>query len=311
MVTCPMNRITLIGYGNQGKAWAKNLRDSKWLVNIALRSLDEGGKSWQRAKEDGFSTIDLSKAAKLGGTIAFLIPDEHIPSVHARYFKNPDRPQTSFVFAHGFSVLYGNMHFSPKDDVLLVAPKGIGSEMRKLFLENSGVMGVLAVSQDHSNHAWDTAKKIASGLGCARVELIRSTFEEETKADLFSEQMILCGGLPHLLERSVKLLVDKGIHPRIATYECLHETKLILNMILEQGVDGMYRKVSSTARFGGLKSMETLFPEPETHARMEKLWQDIDSGKFSKELSNEISNNYPLCRKKIKRFEESEINNSL
>lgn len=306
-----MDRITLIGYGNQGKAWAKNLRDSNWLVNVALRSPGERGRSYEEAQKDGFPVIELSEVARLGGIIAFLLPDDCIPSVYAKYFQHPERPQSSFVFAHGFSVLYGGMEFSPRDDVILVAPKGIGTKVRNLFLENSGVMGVLAVSQDHSGTAWDIAHKISSGLGCHRVGLVRSSFEEETKADLFSEQMILCGGLPYLLERTVKFLVDKGVHPKIATYECLHETKFILDMILDKGIDGMYHKVSSTARFGGLKSMELLFPDPEMQARMERLWQDIDSGIFSKELASEISNSYPHCRKKMKRFEESEINKNL
>ncbi len=303
-----MAQITLIGYGNQGQAWAKNLKDSGWDVTVSGRNALNKGTSIERAQKDGFATCSLEEALENRALhpIAILIPDEKIPLFFQTHCK--DGSPRTFVFAHGFAVTYGKLPLSPQDNSILVAPKGIGKKLRENYVAGSGVMGVLAVSQDASGNSWELARAIATGLGCHRVGLLESTFSEETNADLFSEQILLCGGIPHLLDASIRHLVKKGINPTLATYECLHETKLIVDMMVEWGVAGMLEKVSSTARFGGIRASEYLLPQKELQPRMEKLWEDIESGVFAQEFSKEIESGSPISKKGTERYRNPTTN---
>jgi ketol-acid reductoisomerase len=275
-----MREITLVGYGNQGKPWAANLRDSGWKVSVSGRP---GGNGIARAKADGFATIAASDLKSVQGPLALLLPDEAIPSFFTRYLTGGENRQ--FIFCHGFAVTFGALPVSESDDLLLVAAKGIGPKLRENYLAGSGVMGVLDVRQDASGRAWPVAEAVAEGLGLTRVGILKASFEEETKTDLLTEQVVLCGAVPRLVTETVDFLVEKGIDRRLAEYECLNELKLVVDMMVEHGVEGMLQKVSRAAYHGGAKAADIVVPKPELRARTEKLWQDISDGTFARELA--------------------------
>jgi ketol-acid reductoisomerase len=298
-----MSEIILLGYGNQGRAWALNLRDSGWKVTVSGRSPEQGGKGIARARSDGFPTLGLAEIEALSRVpLAILLPDHEIPQVFAQWFADPQRAPRVFLFAHGFSVTYGGLNFLEADDVILVAPKGIGVRLRELFVQGSGVMGVLGVEQDGSGQAWSLAKRVGEGLGCDRVELVRSSFREETNADLLSEQAILCGILPRLVAFTANFLARKGIDRRIANYECIQETNLIADMMSRKGILGMYNDVSPTARFGGLRAAERLLPDSILEQGLESLWQDIVAGRFADEFRREVEAGQPVTQKVLAAF---------
>jgi ketol-acid reductoisomerase len=274
-----MREITLVGYGNQGKAWAANLRESGWKVFVSGRA---SGKGIAAAKADGFAALPPEELMTRKGAVALLMPDEEIRPFFERYLAGGEGRQ--FLFAHGFAVTYTRPAFSASDDVVLVAPKGIGQKLRENYLAGSGVMGALAVDQDTSGHAWETAEAIAEGLGLTRVGVVRTTFAGETRCDLLSEQVILCGAVPRLVRETTAFLVEKGIDRQLAEYECLNELKLIVDMMVEHGVDGMLRRVSTAARFGGEVAAEVITPKAELRARTEQLWQRIEDGSFAGSL---------------------------
>lgn len=277
-------QITLVGYGNQGRAWAANLRDSGWKVAVSGRP---EGKGITQARQDGFDTIPATELKAVSGPIALLLPDEAIPAFFASFLEGGSARQ--FLFAHGFAVTFGKLPTSKSDDLILVAPKGIGQKLRETYVAGSGVMGVLGVDQDGSGKAWDTAREVAEGLGLARVGLIRSTFGEETKTDLLSEQVILCGAVPKLVTQTIDFLVGKGINKELATYECLNELKLITDMMVEHGVEGMLKKVSSAAYYGGQQAAEIVVPTKELEVRTEALWREIENGGFASRLREHIA----------------------
>lgn len=276
-------QITLVGYGNQGRAWAANLRDSGWNVVVSGR-LD--GQGVARASGDGFDVLAADQLRVVSGPVALLLPDEAIPSFFSRYLEGGNGRQ--FLFAHGFAVTFGKLPVSASDDLVLVAPKGIGQKLRENFVAGSGVMGVLGVSQDSSGKAWTIAQEVAEGLGLARVGLIRSTFGEEAKTDLLSEQVILCGAVPKLVTQTIDFLVGKGINRELATYECLNELKLITDMMVEHGVEGMLKRVSSAAYYGGQQAAEVILPTHELEVRTEALWREIENGGFAERLRGHL-----------------------
>jgi len=271
--------IIIVGYGNQGKAWAANLRDSGWKVTVSGRA----GSSVSLAKEHGFPTLAPEELRAQKGLIALLLPDEVTPIFFSQFLT--DSPHSrSFLFAHGFAVTFGGIAPGVRDDLILVAPKGIGQKVRERFLAGSGVMGVVAVEQDASGNAWEISDFVAEGLGLKRIGLIRSRFQHETQADLFSEQVILCGALPLLVEKSIAYLVSKGIDPALARYECLNEVQLIADMMVEHGVEGMLKRVSSVALLGGRKGAAALFPPGDLETKMDSLWSRIEDGSFAQDV---------------------------
>lgn len=280
-----LNReITVVGYGNQGKAWAANLRDSGWKVRVSGRP---GGKGITQAKQDGFATLAATELKALTGLVALLLPDEAIPAFFSDFLAGGQGRQ--FLFAHGFAVTFGPPPVAPSDDLILVAPKGIGQKLRENYLAGGGVMGVLAVAQDGSGQGWGAANAVAEGLGLTRVGVLRSTFAHETKADLLSEQVILCGAAPRLVQETVAFLAEKGIDPRLAEYECLNELKLIVDMMVEHGVDGMLQRVSRAAYYGGQEAADVVLPRQELRARTEQLWRGIEDGSFARRLAARMS----------------------
>jgi len=283
-----MREITLVGYGNQGRAWAANLRDSGWKVSVSGRL---HGNGIARAKVDGFATVDAASLRSLRGPIALLLPDEIIRRFFEEYLSGGSGRQ--FLFANGFAVPCTRPEFSESDDVILVAPKGIGQKLRENFVAGSGVMGAIAVHQDASGAAEKLAKEVAEGLGLTRVGVIETSFAGETKCDLLSEQVILCGAAPRLVKETTEFLVSQGIDRRLAAYECLNELKLIVDMMVEHGVDGMFERVSTAARFGGQQAAEVILPKAELFSRTSRLWNAIEDGTFAKSLQSHLEEKSP------------------
>ena len=278
-----MREITLVGYGNQGKAWAANLRDSGWKVSVSGRP---GGRGIASAGSDGFATMAASALRSARGPIALLLPDESIRPFFAEFLSGGSDRQ--FLFAHGFAVTFTRPEFSATDDAILVAPKGIGQKLRENFVAGGGVMGALGVDQDASGSAWSLARSVAEGLGLTRVGVVETTFAAETKCDLLSEQVILCGAAPRLVKETTGFLVRQGIDPRLAAYECLNELKLIVDMMVEHGVEGMMSRVSTAARFGGQQAAEVILPKAELEARTQILWDKIEDGSFANSLQQHL-----------------------
>jgi ketol-acid reductoisomerase len=283
-----MREITLVGYGNQGKPWAANLRDSGWKVTVSGRP---SGKGIAQAREDGFATIEAAALKDVQGPVALLLPDEAIPAFFAEFLAGGGGRQ--FIFCHGFAVTFGALPVSASDDLLLVAAKGIGPKLRENYLAGSGVMGVLDVKQDASGRGRETARAVAEGLGLARVGLLEASFDEETKTDLLTEQVVLCGAVPRLVTETVDFLVEEGIDRRLAEYECLNELKLVVDMMVEHGVDGMLKKVSRAAFHGGRKAADVVVPKQELRARTERLWAEIEDGTFARELAQKTGQARP------------------
>jgi ketol-acid reductoisomerase len=272
--------ITLAGFGNQGKAWAANLQDSGWSLSVLA-----GPEGHPRAQAAGFSLSSKEEAWLRGGLVAILWPDEKTPTLFPQAFpQNRQGPPTVFVFAHGFAPHFNDLPLRPEDSLILVAPKGIGSKLRENYLRGSGVLGVLAVGQDPSGQGLVLARQVAEGLGLHRVGLVEATIAEETQADLLSEQMVLCGLLPTLVEATEEFLVKQGVRREVAHYECADELELIAAMIRQHGVAGMQERISRAAFRGGERGRALLGGREAVEAALGVLWQEILSGSFAKHL---------------------------
>lgn len=285
--------ITIIGYGNQGKAQAKNLRDSGCEVIIGARI---GGSSREQAEEDNFDVYEIPEAAKLGDIIHMLIPDE----VQAHVYNEQIAPNMgkgkTLSFSHGFNIHFKEIVPPRDDDVIMVAPKAPGPTVRGTYKEDSGVPGLVAVSQDPSGEAMDQALGMAKGIGLTRAGVIETTFKEEVETDLFGEQSVLVGGVSELIKAGFEILVGEGYQPEVAYFECLNELKLIVDLIQEGGIEGMMRSVSNTAEYGG----RTKGPEViDNHVRekMRDLLEDIEDESFAREWIAENEKDAPNLKK--------------
>ncbi len=282
--------IAVFGYGSQGHAQANNLRDSGVKVIIGLRP---GGKSWEKAKEDGFEVYDFPEAAKRADMIQFLLPDER----HAEIFekvKEQITPGKTIIVSHGF-----NFHFKrilpPKGvDVIMIAPKAPGPTVRREYVNGFGVPALIAVYQDASGKAKDKALAHAKGIGSTKVGVMETTFQIETETDLFGEQHVLCGGVVELMRTGFETLVEAGYPPEAAYFECVHELKLIVDLIYANGMYGMYKKVSNTAKFGGLTRGKKVIT-PATKEAMKKGLKQIQDGTFAKEWIDEEYKKHKLA----------------
>src|SRR5512132_3011919 len=239
--------IAVVGYGSQGHAHAQNLRDSGHQVIVGLQA---GSKSWAKAEHDGFTVRETKDAACNADVIAILAPDQHHRSIFERSVKPCLRKGMTLVVAHAFSVHFKEIEPTPDIDVVLIAPKAPGHRMRELFAEGKGVPALLAVYQDASGRAERTALAYAQGVGATRAGVIKTTFAEEVETDLFGEQAVLCGGVSELVKAGFDTLVEAGYQPEIAYFECLHEMKLIVDLMYEGGLSYMRYSVSDTAEDG-------------------------------------------------------------
>ncbi|MFL6479365.1 MAG: ketol-acid reductoisomerase [Bacillales bacterium] len=270
-------KIAVIGYGSQGHAHALNLKESGFDVVVGLRE----GKSWDKAVEDGVDVRTVAEATAAADVVMVLLPDEMQPKVYEESIKPNLEAGNSLVFAHGF-----NIHFSqivpPADvDVFLVAPKGPGHLVRRTYTEGAGVPALYAVYQDYSGQARDVALAYAKGIGSARAGVLETTFQEETETDLFGEQAVLCGGTTALIKAGFETLVEAGYQPEVAYFECLHELKLIVDLLYEGGFENMRYSISDTAQWGDFVSGPRVV-NADTKARMKDVLTDIQTGAFAK-----------------------------
>jgi ketol-acid reductoisomerase len=271
--------VAVIGYGSQGHAHALNLRDSGVSVVVGLRS---DSASAERAREQGLEVLDVADAASRGDVVAMLVPDELHRQVWETQVRDGIADGNALLFGHGFSIHYGEVEPPPGVDVMLVAPKGPGHLVRRQFVEGHGVPGLMAVHQDATGHARDIGLAYARGIGCTRAGVIETSFREETETDLFGEQAVLCGGATELVRAGYETLVNAGYDPRLAYFECLHELKLIVDLMYEKGITGMRYSISNTAEYGDMTRGPRVIG-PETRAEMQRILEQIQSGEFARE----------------------------
>ncbi len=286
-------KIAIIGYGSQGRAWALNLRDSGLNVIVGLRP---GGKSWEKAKQDGFEPVPIPEAAKEGEVIALLIPDMVQPEVYERYIEPNLNKGDTLVFAHGFNIHFGLIKPPQYVDVVLVAPKSPGPKVREAFTQGKGVPALVAVHQNYTGEAMKKALAVAKGIGCTKAGVIETTFKEETETDLIGEQIDLVGGLMELLKKSFEVLVELGYQPEVAYFEAINEAKLIMDLIWQYGIYGMLERVSDTAKYGGLTVGPKVIDE-EVKKKMREAAKRVISGEFAKEWLEEYKKGMPELRK--------------
>lgn len=283
-------KIAVLGYGSQGHAHALNLRDSGLDVVVGLYI---GSKSWERVTEDGLEVATVADATKAADVIMFLIPDH----IQAATYKTEVAPYlaegNTVAFAHGFNIHFGQI-VPPRDvDVIMVAPKGPGHLVRRQYEQGVGVPALLAVYQDYTGKAKDIGLAYAKGIGNTRAGLIETTFREETETDLFGEQAVLCGGISELIKAGFDTLVEAGYQPEAAYFECLHEMKLIVDLIYEGGLSGMRYSVSDTAKYGDFMVGKRIITA-DTRAEMKKVLAEIQSGEFAKQWILENQANRPV-----------------
>ena len=269
-------KVAVLGYGSQGHAHALNLADSGVDVMVGLR---EGSKSWQEAEEAGLKVGTVPEAVRDAQVVAFLLPDGPQGQVYRDEVAPNLAPGAALLFAHGFSVHFGRIVPPAGHDVIMVAPKGPGHILRRMFEDGHGIPSLIAVAQDVSGNARDLALAWAAGIGSARVGIIETTFKDETETDLFGEQSVLCGGLVELMKAGYETLIEAGYAPEMAYFECVHEVKLIVDLIYEGGIATMNYSVSNTAEYGEYVSGPRVVT-PETKAEMKRILDDIQTGKF-------------------------------
>src|SRR5947209_1635133 len=271
--------VAIIGYGSQGHAHSLNLKDSGVSVVVGLR---ESSASVAKAREHGLRVLEPADAASEGDVVMMLVPDELHKAVWESGVRDGVAAGNVLLFGHGFSIHYGEVVPPPDVDVALVAPKGPGHLVRRQYLEGSGVPGLVAVDQNASGSALGLALAYAKGIGCTRGGVIETTFKDETETDLFGEQAVLCGGVTELVRAGYETLVDAGYDPRLAYFECLHELKLIVDLMYEKGISGMRYSISNTAEYGDMTRGKRIIAEP-TRQAMKDILGEIQSGDFARE----------------------------
>ena len=271
--------VAIIGYGSQGHAHALNLKDSGVDVVVGLRP---DSSSVAGAEQAGLAVAEIPEAASRGDLVMVLLPDEKHGDVYREQIADGIAPGNLLLFGHGFSIHYGEVEPPPDVDVALVAPKGPGHLVRRQYTEGSGVPGLIAVHQDASGSAQGLVLAYAKGIGCTRGGVIETTFKDETETDLFGEQAVLCGGVSELVRAGYETLVDAGYDPRLVYFECLHELKLIVDLIYEKGITGMRYSISNTAEYGDLTRGKRIISET-TRQAMRDVLGEIQSGAFARE----------------------------
>ena len=277
--------VAIIGYGSQGHAHALNLKESG--VNVVV-GLYEGSKSWEKAETQGLTVMTAAEATKVADIIMILINDEKQAALYKESIEPNLTPGKTLAFAHGFNIHYGCIK-PPKDvNVIMIAPKGPGHTVRSEYLAGKGVPCLIAVEQDATGDAWDLGLAYALGIGGARAGVLETNFRTETETDLFGEQAVLCGGVTALMQAGYETLVEAGYDPRNAYFECIHEMKLIVDLIYQSGFAGMRYSVSNTAEYGDYVTGPKIITE-ETKKAMKKVLSDIQDGSFAKEFLQEMA----------------------
>jgi ketol-acid reductoisomerase len=295
-------KIAIIGYGSQGHAQAQNLKDSGLDVLIGLRK----GRSWDQALKDGFDVLSVAEAANRGDIVQLLLPDERQAAVYTAEIEPQLQEGNVLSFSHGFNIHY-NQIVPPADvDVVMVAPKGPGHLVRRIYSQGEGVPALVAVYQDYTGNAFQTALAYAKGIGATRAGVLETSFKEETETDLFGEQAVLCGGTTALIKAGFETLVEAGYKPEIAYFECLHELKLIVDLIHEGGLSWMRHSISDTAEYGDLTRGERIITNA-TRDAMRGLLKDIQTGEFAREWILENQAGRPVFNALTRREREHPI----
>ncbi|MHB8421145.1 MAG: ketol-acid reductoisomerase [Leptospirales bacterium] len=272
-------RVAIIGFGSQGHAHALNLKESGVNVTVGLRK----GSSWNKAAAFGFAPVSVSEAVQKSDVVMILLPDELQGDVYKTEIAPHLRAGMTLAFGHGFNIHFGQIKPPADVDVILAAPKGPGHLVRSEYQKGSGVPALIAVAQDPSGVAKELALSYASAIGGGRPGIFETSFREETETDLFGEQVVLCGGLTALISAGFETLVEAGYAPEMAYFECLHEVKLIVDLIYEGGISNMRYSISNTAEYGDLTRGPRIVTE-ETKKEMKKILQEIQTGVFAKEF---------------------------
>ena len=280
--------VAVIGYGSQGEAQAKCMRDSG--INVIIGSIRDA--SYDKAAEDGFDVMPIADAAAKGDVIHMLLPDEYHKKVYEDDIKDNMKEGAALSCSHGFNIVYNQIVPPETIDVIMVAPKSPGTEERKAFLEGFGVPGLIAVEQDATGKARDTALAMAKGMGFTRAGCLECTFEQETYEDLFGEQTVLCGGLVELMKSGFEVLTEAGYPPEMAYFECVHEMKLIVDLVYQGGIKRMNEVISNTAEWGEYEVGSKVIG-PEVKERMKEALQAIEDGSFAKRWIQENENGCP------------------
>ncbi|OFW81515.1 MAG: ketol-acid reductoisomerase [Alicyclobacillus sp. RIFOXYA1_FULL_53_8] len=282
-------KVAIIGYGSQGHAHAQNLRDSGVDVIVGIRP----GKSFKKAEEDGFAVHTVAEATQIADVIMILLPDERQPEVYRAEILPNLTAGKALLFAHGFNIHF-NQVVPPADvDVALIAPKGPGHLVRRVYTQGGGVPGLIAVAQDATGQAKELALAYSKGIGASRAAVIETTFREETETDLFGEQAVLCGGVSSLIKAGFETLTQAGYQPEIAYFECMHEMKLIVDLLYEGGLDYMRYSISDTAQWGDFTAGPRIVTDA-TKQEMQKLLSEIQTGVFAKGWILENQANRPV-----------------
>jgi len=282
-------KVAIVGYGSQGHAHAQNLADSGIDVRVALR---EGSSSKAKAEAAGLRVVPVTQAAQEADLVMILLPDTEQAAVYEASIAPYLNPGDALFFAHGFNIRFGLITPAEGIDVGMVAPKGPGHLVRRTYTEGGGVPSLIAVAQDPSGKTRDLALSYADAIGATRAGVLETTFAEETETDLFGEQIVLCGGLTSLVQAGFETLVDAGYQPESAYFECLHELKLIVDLMYEQGIAGMRYSISDTAEYGDLTRGPRVI-NPEVRAEMRRILDEIQDGRFAAEWVAENRNGRP------------------
>ncbi|HVF52498.1 MAG TPA: ketol-acid reductoisomerase [Actinomycetota bacterium] len=296
-------RIAVMGYGSQGRAHSLNLADSGLEVTVGLR---KDSPSRARAESEGARVASLHEAASDADLIAMLVPDQHQADVYADAIEPNLKPGATLLFAHGFNIHFGQIRPPSDVDVVLIAPKAPGLLVRRVYESGSGVPALLGVHQDASGSATETALAYAKGIGSTRAGVIETTFAEETETDLFGEQAVLCGGVSRLIQAGFETLVEAGYQPEIAYFECMHELKLIVDLLHEGGFSKMRHDISDTAEYGDLTRGSRIIDE-RVQASMKSTLEDIRSGAFAREWVLENRAGTPVLDAERRRQSEHPI----
>lgn len=281
--------VAVIGYGSQGHAHALNLKESGVNVIVGLRP----GKSWDKAAADGLPVVTVEEAARRADLIMILVNDEFQARLYQEQIQPHLKAGKALAFAHGFNIHFGQIVPPDDVDVIMIAPKGPGHLVRRVFTEGSGVPCLIAIFQDATGEARKLALAYAAGIGGGRAGVLETTFQEETETDLFGEQTVLCGGATALVKAGFETLVEAGYQPEIAYFECLHELKLIVDLMYEAGIAGMRYSISDTAEFGDLTRGPRVINE-QSREEMRRILKEIQSGEFAREWILENQTNRPV-----------------
>src|SRR3954468_21513259 len=279
--------VAIIGYGSQGHAHANNLKDSGVNVTVGLR---KNGASWNKAKNAGIAVKEVAEAVSAADLVMILLPDEHHQQVYEEEIEPNIKKGATLAFAHGFNIHFKQIEPRADLDVIMIAPKGPGHLVRSTYTQGGGVPSLIAIHQDASGKARDVALSYAAAIGAARAGVIETTFKEECETDLFGEQVVLCGGLTALIEAGFDTLVEAGYAPEMAYFECLHEVKLIVDLIYEGGIANMNYSISNTAEYGEYVTGPRIVTDA-TKQEMKRVLADIQSGKFARDwmLENKVN----------------------